>query len=161
MLRILSHYFFLIMIGLCSISVSAKSATANSFDQLLFLLNSGKAVRAVIHLDRCQLKQGTRLLTKTGGVPIDFYTHFDMPMPDGSTKETISTSATVFSITDVMNLGPVNNYLRLYVFKDNTADVLAAILNIKTNEKILFGQYTCNLSFDESKSGIVFHTTGN
>lgn len=138
-----------------STSVLANPHKINTYDDLLYSLDSGHHVRAVIHFENCTLESGDKLLTITGGFDYDIYNHYKLPSTDSeSTKEMISTSKTVFSISNFHDFGKINNYIRLRVFNDNTAEFFAAILDPITQEEKTTATYNCPLGKD--KAGVVF-----
>jgi hypothetical protein len=138
-----------------SASILAETKILANYDQLLQALDSGSQVRAVVHFDKCKLESGDgRISSLSGGLTFDVFNHYDMPIEGNRTREVISTSKTVFSLGTRYEFGPINNYVRLHVFKDNTAQLFGAFLDPQTYEQKTAVSYTCPVSGDVNHAGV-------
>lgn len=154
----ISSYLVAATCLISSIGSFANSKTLANFDELLNALDSGKTVRAVIHMDKCTLESGSGFpQALSGGFTFDVYNHYQLPIDANTSKEVISTSKTVFSITTISNLGAIKNYIRLHVFKDNTARFLGVIIDPKTNEQKMSSSLLCPVSDDINQAGVMLY----
>jgi len=147
------------MLCFTTLTVFAGTKILANYGELLQALDSGNAVRAIAHLDKCKLDSGGGLVGLSGGINFDVFNHYIMPIDSLHTKEVIATSKTVFSITPIQSLGFVLNYIRLHVFKDNTAQLFGAIIDPKTYEQKITVSYTCTVSNDATQAGIMLYST--
>lgn len=153
-----------VLIGLvcCMSSVNALSntKTLDNFNELLQALDSGNQVRAVIHFDKCKLETGTEIVSEISfGFNYDWYNHYYLPINAQNTKEVIATSKNIFSVATLNNLGSINNYLRLHVFKDNTARVFGAVIDPKTYEQKITASFLCSVSNNQDQAGVMLYTS--
>ena len=142
-------------------SAFAETKIIPNYDQLLQTLEAGNKVRAIIHFDQCKLESGGGLSSISGGVNFDIFNHYNMKIDSSHTKEVISVSNTVFSVTDLQNFGPVMNYVWLHVFKDNTAQLFWALLDPNTYEKKVSVSYLCPIGNELNQSGVVLYNTSS
>ncbi|CAM2822137.1 hypothetical protein [Legionella worsleiensis] len=141
-----------------SLSVSANNKLLASYDELLQTLDSGNKVRAVVHVNKCTLIEGTELAKViTMGFNYDWYNHYNLRIDSQHSKEVITTSKNIFSVTQLNALGSVNNYVQLHIFKDNSAYVFGAIIDPVTYEQKITATYSCPLDVNSSNSGIVLY----
>ncbi|KTD04243.1 hypothetical protein Lgee_0273 [Legionella geestiana] len=141
----------------CStIEAFAATTLLPTFGALLTALENGESVRAVMRPGRCTLESGNGgVVAFSSAMDYDVYTHYMLPSDDGqSAKEVIATSKTVFSISTIQNLGAITNYVRLHVFRDNTAKLFISILDPVTYQEKLNGTFLCTLTDAEKTGGV-------
>lgn len=144
------------VLSLSTLQALAMPALLPNFDGLLFALESGDGVRAIMRPEKCTLESGNGgVVAFSSGMDYDVYTHYMLPSDDGQPgKEVIATSKTVFSISTIHNLGAITNYVRLHVFRDNTAKLFISILDPVTYQEKLNGTFLCSLSSGEKTEGV-------
>lgn len=152
--------FLTSVLALTSLTSFAASHLLANFDELQQALDAGKRVRVVIHYEKCKKTSGDDFVTLlSGGFNMDVFNHYQMPLETGKTAETIVTSQTVFSLSQFLGLGAVNNYIRVAFFKDNNAYVSASILDAQTNENKISNSWSCPLSVDQENAGISLYSS--
>jgi hypothetical protein len=129
-----------------SLNTFASDKMLSSFDELLQALDSGTKVRAVVNMDKCKLIKGSEVVKVLSlGFNYDWYNHYILPTDSEHSKEVITTSKNIFSMTKIQDLGAINNYIQLHIFKDNSAILFGAILDPKTYEQKASASYSCTL----------------
>lgn len=140
-----------------SASSFANTQTLGGFDALSAALDAGENVRAVFHFDKCTQESGGGFpMVLSGGFNFDVFNHYMMATGTTTAKEVISTSKTVFSVSNIANMGAINNYIRLHVFKDNTARFLGVAMDPVSNEQKMSVSYLCPVSDDANQAGVMF-----
>jgi len=141
-----------------SMNAFAHTKVLGNYDELLQALDSGEKVRGVIQLEKCKLESGGGLpKTISVGFDFDYYNHFNVPVDPTHTVEVISTTKNIFTITKVNDLGPINNYIQIHISKDNIAHIFGAILDPKNYDQKIFVNYTCPMSADSAKAGLMLY----
>lgn len=143
-----------------SLSVFASDKILSSYDELLLALDSGSKVRAVVNMDKCKLVSGVEVVKVISlGFNFDWYNHYNLPIDSQHSKEVITTSKNIFSVTKIQNLGSINNYIQLHVFNDNTAYLYGAIIDPKTYEQKMTATYSCPFDANPGQAGIVLYNS--
>ncbi len=147
------------LLCLPTVDALANPTALANYDELLQALDLGNKVRGIIHLGKCKLESGGGVTAISLGFTFDYYNHYNLPIDAQHTKEVIATSKNVFSWTQVKDLGPVNNYLQIRIFKDNTAQLFGAIIDPRNYEQKIFVNYVCPISNDAAQAGLMLYST--
>lgn len=146
------------MICIFSATNIFASNALTSFNELLQALDGGSKVRAVINIEKCKVISGTEIIKeKSLGFNYDWYNHYEIPVDAQHSREVITTSKNIFSVTTIQNLGAINNYVKLHVMKDNTAYLYWSLLDVKTYAEKATITFNCPLNVDSSQAGLLLY----
>lgn len=141
-----------------ALNVSANNKTLTSFDELLQALDGGNKVRAVINIEKCKVISGAEIIKERSlGFDYDWYNHYEVPVDAQHSKEVITTSKNIFSVTTIQNLGAINNYVKLHVMKDNSVYLYWSLLDPKTYAEKATITFNCPLNADANHAGLLLY----
>jgi hypothetical protein len=119
------------------ISANAQQHQLKNFNQLLFALQNGTEVRAVIYYARCKLiadSMETKSPDAIGGLSLSTFEYF-AKMSVRNTKSFVSSSQTV--LISHPRYGHVLNYVKLKIYDDNTVEITARYLSPTTYQIVM------------------------
>lgn len=150
--------FALIAAALPLLVCSAHSETlVASFASLMTTLKEGKEVRAVFHYAQCRLVidgKENKSPDAVGGMAFGTFEYFAAGAV-GNSKPSVTTSETV--LISHPSRGYVYNYVKLKVYEDNAAEIVARYLNASTFEVVMDEIFYAQMStWTENRWAYVF-----
>lgn len=111
-------------------NLALSQTQLKSFDELMTALKAGKNVKAVIYYGKCKLfSEGVEEAESPnaiGGMNFDTYEYFDSSVFKGKRPSFVTTSETI--LINHRFYGYVNNYVKIKINIDNTAEIIAQYL---------------------------------
>jgi hypothetical protein len=145
---------------LCAANAFAVTTNIKSFSELVSAVENGSDVKAIIHFDKCSSKQRMANFVEysgsSGRLNFDRFSHYKVTVGN-ELKETVATSMTMM----IENANGVlsNNYARLRIYADNTADFHATYNDPLTNKSTFTMDLVCPFSANVEQSGVVLFTS--
>ncbi|STX43781.1 Uncharacterised protein [Legionella donaldsonii] len=159
------HHTGLLLLSLVTHAVSAQTTLISNYSQLVTALERGDDVKAILHFDKCHLDPNSaaaHILPKLKGASTRFnfneYTHYKLQIDDQE-KDIIVTSITM--LIEHPHGEFWNNYARLRIFEDNSAELHIAYYDPLTDEKQLGMDWSCHLSNGKDGNGIMIFDASN
>jgi hypothetical protein len=141
---------------LCAANAFAVTTNIKNFAELVSAVENGNDVKAIIHYDKCTSKQRVANFVEytgsSGRLNFDRFSHYKVTVGN-EVKETVATSTTM-SIehpNGVMS----NDYARLRIYADTTADFHVTYNDPLTNKSTFTMDLACSFSANPEQSAIV------
>lgn len=138
----------------------AQSKIIPNYDQLVTALQQGEIIRAMIYLDQCQLKTGSKktLVDMAGAFTrIDFaqFNHYKVLTDEG--KERFTAAASYSTMVEHKDYGLILGYARIRIFEDNTGEFHVAHYDAKTLMLKDQMNFICKVAASKTEGGIVLY----
>jgi hypothetical protein len=145
----------LVFVALLSCAAHAAPKNLNGYDQLLQSLHQGNDVKAIIYFDQCSVAgNASNNPRPASGADsrINFNTYLHYKVKDGQ-QEKFAIATSISILTEHRTLGPINAYMRVRVFDDNSAEVHEAYYDAKTFEAKGVMDWACQVG-----NGLMLYT---
>jgi hypothetical protein len=141
---------------LCTANAFAVTTNIKNFAELVSAVENGTDVKAIIHYDKCTSKQRIANFVEysgsSGRLNFDRFSHYKVTV-GSEIKETVATSTTM-SIEHA-NGTMSNDYVRLRVYADSTADFHVSYNDPLTNKATFTMDLVCPFTANAEQSAIV------
>jgi hypothetical protein len=152
MKNILVVLFFCLL--LFDINLSQQVQIKN-YNELITALTNGKSVRVIIHYQKCRLLiDGTEQKSPEviGGMDLEPFEYFAKGVVNNN-KSFITSSETV--LISHPRFGYVFNYVKIRIYEDNTAEIIARYLDPKSYDVVMDETFLASIN-DGSETGALF-----
>ncbi|MFZ2314609.1 MAG: VirK family protein [Gammaproteobacteria bacterium] len=123
---------------------AAPHKTLTSYEQLRLALRAGDQVIAVVDVDKCVASHPTE--TKLPGAAAGFnFDVFDNYKVQTNYKAQMTIATAFTHVTQHSKFGFVQDYVRLRIFEDNSAEIMSAYLNPQTFVPYYTVSYACQV----------------
>lgn len=143
------------------------TVSISNFNQLVQAVEQGDNVEAIVHIggNQCvpqtvnntiQAKKFSNEAQGVTRINFDVFSHYKVTLPDNSVKDTVATSFTMH--IEHPGLGLLEDYGRLRVFADGTAEFHAAYYDPVSNQKKIEMNWLCH--YGQPNDGLVLFDKG-
>jgi len=151
MVRYAKKLFLFSIIIVSQIANANPSRLITNYSDLLSSVSQGKTIRAIMFTKKC-----SPAATEDAIAGINFTTFNKYQVPVGSEKkDTIATSIMMTVLHD--QLGPVNDYVRLRVFADNSVEIFNDFLDPTTYKSLGSKTMNCAISNGHDQNGVLLY----
>lgn len=130
-----------------------------NFEELMESLKSGQNVNAVLHYGKCELEVDGEIQKESvdaiGGMPLDVYEYFSKDL-FGNKHAFVSASQTKL-IENPLGKGYVYNYVKIKIYENNLADVIARYLKPDTKEETMSETFHGKINDGKNEGGIYLY----
>ena len=146
----------LLMICLLLNSSTQAGVMTGGYDQLVKALEQGDDIKALVHMEKCQLKNAPPNQPKMA-YPAETMFNFSVfshyVLNETPARYTVATSNSM--MLEHEQFGMVRAYGRLRIFEDNQAELHTAYYDPRTYEKKLGMDFVCSLSKGHDNNAVV------
>ena len=133
----------------------SQQVQIKNYNELITALTNGKSVRVIIHYQRCRLIiDGTEQKSPEviGGMDLEPFEYFAKGAVNNN-KSFITSSETV--LISHPRFGYVFNYVKIRIYEDNTAEIIARYLDPKSYDVVMEETFIASIN-DGSETGAIF-----
>jgi hypothetical protein len=149
-----------LIFSILALSVTAalaqESNQVKGFNTLMDALNAGKNVNVVIHYEKCDLymdgKKQEKSMDAIGGMPLDVYEYF-APNTIRNEHAFVSSSQSKL-IQNPIGEGYVYNYVKIRLYDNNKAEIIARYLDAQTYEEVMSEKFKGIINDGTNNAGV-------
>jgi hypothetical protein len=145
------------LLSINQIALADSHKILNNYSELLNSLKKGDEVRAIIQFKKCSspLKDTNSPNDVIGSMNFTNFNKYKIQIDKQIKKEGIATSITMLVKTAQNKF--VNNYVRLRIFEDNSAEIFSEFLDPTNYSSIKNATFSCHLSNGKDDNAIALY----